>query len=139
MAQQGVVADPMPLARLSQLQLLQAVDLRPPQPLDPLAGLIQRDGIALAGQQLAGGHQAVAQGHVDPLGADRTHRVGGIPQQQQPRHVPAAGLPHLHAEPLRAAQLIRLAPQQGGHTDEILRGLGYGDERIAALRAQCIV
>jgi crotonobetainyl-CoA:carnitine CoA-transferase CaiB-like acyl-CoA transferase len=31
------------------------------------------------------------------------------------------------------------APQQGGHTDEILRGLGYGDERIAALRAQCIV
>jgi crotonobetainyl-CoA:carnitine CoA-transferase CaiB-like acyl-CoA transferase len=31
------------------------------------------------------------------------------------------------------------APQQGDHTDEILRGLGYGDERIAALRAQCIV
>jgi formyl-CoA transferase len=37
------------------------------------------------------------------------------------------------------AQLRRPAPALGEHTDEVLRGLGYASDRIAALRAAKVV
>jgi len=57
---------------------------------------------------------------------------------------PTRGAQSLIATPIRFSRFPRPAhpqpaPEKGEHTDAILRELGLGDERIAQLRAQCVV
>ncbi|HYH26285.1 MAG TPA: hypothetical protein VD834_13140 [Blastococcus sp.] len=50
-------------------------------------------------QQPSGG-RGVLHGEVDPNAADRRHRVGGVPDQQQSMRVPSVHTVHLHGKHL---------------------------------------
>jgi crotonobetainyl-CoA:carnitine CoA-transferase CaiB-like acyl-CoA transferase len=80
------------------------------------------------------------------------HRVDQVFDDPQVRHVgiewpmphPQMGAVSLVGPPIRfsahpRAPSPRPAPQQGDHTDAILRELGYTDQRIAELRASIVV
>jgi formyl-CoA transferase len=55
----------------------------------------------------------------------------------------AFGTTHCVAQPMvlerTPSHIVRKPPKCGEHTDEILRDLGYGDERIAELRARQVI
>jgi hypothetical protein len=52
-------------------------------------------------QQPFGCDQGIAQRHVQPLGPQWTHRMGGIAKQQQARPLPAGRQPRAHRQPQR--------------------------------------
>jgi hypothetical protein len=74
------------------LQGLHADDFGPPLCLN-LGGYPIKGSAAAATteqrQQPPGGYPGITQGHVDALGAHRSHRVGRIAKQQQARLAPA--------------------------------------------------
>jgi crotonobetainyl-CoA:carnitine CoA-transferase CaiB-like acyl-CoA transferase len=53
--------------------------------------------------------------------------------------IEVVGLPMQFSRHPRRDGPLEPAPHQGDHTDAILSGLGYGPERIAQLRARCVV
>ena len=53
--------------------------------------------------------------------------------------IQVVGLPMHFSRYPRASGPMTVAPHQGDQTDAILQDLGYGPERIAALRARCVV
>lgn len=80
------------------------------------------------------------------------HRVDEVFADPQVRHLgiewplahPDLGTVSLVGQPMRfsahpRAEQARPAPQQGADTDRILRELGYGEERIAEMRAGIVV
>ena len=52
------------------------------------------------------GDQRIAQSHVDPLRANRRHRMGSIAEQQHSRGAPGRASRHLHVEEERARGLL---------------------------------
>lgn len=77
--------------------------------------------------------QVFADPQVQHLGMART-----MPHPEM-GDIQVVGLPMHFSRYPRASGPMTVAPHQGDQTDAILQDLGYGPERIAALRARCVV